>query len=191
MDMSQKKPEKGAIERLLERERGPWLRADQIKPGDTVTITDITLDETTFERPYLIVEGTLKDGTQTRVRLSAQNVKRIAETLGTSEAAWIGHRIEAVSIESYPGLAKKRGVPEVKGIIWRGVKTTPAILDEEVKGFLMAHASQIGPDIPGPASNIKPEILMEAKRRGLIDLFEIKGRQMYILTEAGKRLTEA
>ncbi|MEM4727470.1 MAG: hypothetical protein QXD04_04375 [Candidatus Bathyarchaeia archaeon] len=143
----------------------------------------------TRNRPYLVVEGKLR-GETVMVRLSAQNVKRIAESLGMDEAGWIGHRIEAVSVESYPGLAKKRGVPEVRGVIWRGVKTSPELLDQKLTAFLKIHAEQIGADIPAPASQVEPEVIEEAARRGLIETFEVKGKRMYILTEAGKRLTK-
>ncbi|MEM4727469.1 MAG: hypothetical protein QXD04_04370 [Candidatus Bathyarchaeia archaeon] len=40
----------GAIKRLIEGQKGPWLRADQVRPGDTITIEKLSLDETTFER---------------------------------------------------------------------------------------------------------------------------------------------
>jgi hypothetical protein len=184
----------GLVKRFLEKASGQWLTADRVQAGDRVLIRKLSVDETSFERPYLIVDGVLRrTGEEVRVRLGSRAVQRVAEVLGSDEAGWVGHELEVVGIESYPGLAKKRGVAEAKGILWKGVKAqAPAGLSEAVlQGFLRAHVEQIGGDVPGLASNVEPDVLAEAERRGLVELLEVKGRRMYLLTEEGRRLAEA
>lgn len=181
----------GLIKRFLEKAAGQWLTADRVQAGDRVLVRRLSVDES-FERPYLVADGILRrTGEEVRVRLGPRAVQRIAETLGADEAGWVGHELEVVAIESYPGLAKKRGVAEARGILWRGVKAAaPAALDPQVRGFIRAHAEQIGADLPGLAQNVEAEVLAEAERRGLVELFEVKGRRMYLLTEAGRKLAE-
>jgi len=110
---------KSLIERFLESAGGPWIRADRVSIGDKVSIEDVTLDEETFDRPYIVVSGIFdRTGEPVKVRLGVKNVKRIAKTLGTDERKWIGCKIEVIDIEEYPGLGQK-------GILWKGVPRRP------------------------------------------------------------------
>jgi hypothetical protein len=171
------------VKRFLEKAGGPWIRAESVKPGDTVSIRNVSLDEESFDRPYLVVDGVLdRTGEQVRVRLGGQNVNRIVQDLGTDEAGWVGHRLQVVSVEFYPGLGRK-------GILWKGVRTQgPAPIQEaELRAFLRTHVEEVGADIPGLASNVDPNVLAEAERRGFVELLEVRGKRMYMLTEAGKR----
>ncbi len=105
------------VRRFLKESGGPWIRAENVTVGATVTIEKVELDEQTFDRPYIVVTGVYDPtGENVKVRLGVKNVQRIVETLGDDESKWIGHKLEVISIETYKGLGRK-------GILWRGVKT--------------------------------------------------------------------
>jgi hypothetical protein len=176
----------GLIERFLEKAGGPWIRADNVKPGDTVTIRNVSLDEESFDRPYIVIDGTLdRTGEQVKVRLSQQNVNRIIQDLGRKEAGWIGHKLQVLSIENYPGLGRR-------GVLWKGLRAEGfgKVLEPQLRSFLKAHLDTLGPKIPGPVERVEPEVVAEAERLGLIKTFEHEGMRWYLLTESGRKMAE-
>jgi len=108
------------IEKFLSKAKGPWLRADNCKVGDKLKIiSEPTIDEQTFGRPYLICDVVLeRTGEQFKLRMGPKNVTRIAETLGKDEKDWVGAELEVISIEDYSNLGRKglllRGIPKVE-----------------------------------------------------------------------------
>ncbi len=117
------------IKKFLETAGGPWIRADNCVVGDRLKITSTpTIDEKTFDRPYLICDVVLqRTGEQFKLRLGPRNVARIAETLGTDEKNWLNAELEVISIETYPGLGRKGLL--FKGVPQRRVELSPQVLD--------------------------------------------------------------
>lgn len=109
------------VDEYLKTASGNWMRAENVRVGDKIKIlTEPSIDDKTFDRPYLILTGLLiRTGEQFGIRLGTKNVKRIAETLGKTN--WKDKNILVISIEDYPGLGRK-------GILFRGdapTKTQP------------------------------------------------------------------
>jgi len=123
------------IEKFLSKAGGPWIRADNCKVGDKLKIiSKPTIDEQTFDRPYLICDVVLeRTGEQFKLRLGPKNVARIAEVLSTDENKWVGAELEVISIENYPGLGKKglllRGVPKSEQKKLSGEALSPQAVD--------------------------------------------------------------
>jgi len=119
--------EKSVVRRFLREAGSLWLRAEHVKEGDRVFVERVDLDEESWDRPYIVVTGTLERlGEVVKVRLGVKNVQRIVETLGDDERGWIGNFLEVIGTESYKGLGRR-------GILWRGmkveVKLSPATLN--------------------------------------------------------------
>jgi hypothetical protein len=101
------------IEDYLASAGGQWCKVENTAVGDAVLIQEVYLDDTTYDKPYIVGVGTHEPSGETRkVRLSVSNVKRIYEVLGR-ESDWVGNRIRCLAHQPYPGLSKS-------GILWTG-----------------------------------------------------------------------
>ena len=103
----------------IEKGGGSWAKASNVKSGATVTVESVYLDDESFEgQSYVIVNGTYDPtGEDVKVRLGIQNLRRVVESLGDSEAAWIGKKLTVLGFADYPGLGSR-------GILWGAVKPT-------------------------------------------------------------------
>ncbi len=106
------------VDTYLENAGGNFLSVKNCPSGTVLTISKVFLDEETFDKPGIVCEGTV-DGEETSARLSASNVKRIVETLGSDDKKWIGKQIQCLGHMDYPGLGKK-------GLLWGGAGGTAA-----------------------------------------------------------------
>jgi len=121
--MSEKK---NIIKEYLASASGLWVKADSVRPGEKILIHDsvrpgekiliqaVTLDDKSFDKPYIVVHGVNAAGDDVRVRLGVKNVARVVETLGDDESRWVGNYLEVLTTEMYPGVG-------ARGILWRGV----------------------------------------------------------------------
>lgn len=168
------------IERYLENAGGPWIRAERVKVGDTVTIERVDLDDESFDRPYIVLDGVYDPtGEAVKVRLGVKNVRRIAKSLGTDERRWVGQKIEVIDIEEYKGLGQK-------GILWRGLipvkrpSKMSSILEEpgsqpglETLEWLQSRRALINSNIPISGTewnNMPPVVKRELERFGLVEM---------------------
>jgi len=109
----------GIVERFLIEGGGDFATSENTPVGSEIAIVHVYFDNTTYpENPAIVVNGTKSDGADIKVRLSKQNVARIAKVLSQNENAWIGNKLKATTHQYYPGLSKT-------GIIWDGVKGSP------------------------------------------------------------------
>jgi len=150
------------VERFLIEGGGDFATSENTPVGSEIAIVHVYFDNTTYpENPAIVVNGTKSDGADIKVRLSKQNVARIAKVLSQNENAWIGNKLKATTHQYYPGLSKT-------GIIWDGVKgsplptqlpTKPALppapqsLDEKMKAWLTENQGIIGLAIPSTVYN--------------------------------------
>jgi len=148
----------GVIKKYKSEAGGLWVRADLVQVGDTVTIQKVGLDPTTFDRPYVVVDGTFdRTGEAAKVRLGVKNVNRVSEVLGDEDEGWIGQKLKVISIESYPGLGRK-------GILWTGVQARmpgvrgglPPNVSQNTKTWLRYNEALIGKNVPDVIFNIIP-----------------------------------
>lgn len=103
------------IRDYIENAGGNFLTTKNTKADDIVTIQSVWLDDETFDKSYIVVDGVYdKTGEECNVRLGVQNLERIAETLGDDEATWPGQKIQCIGQQKYPGLG-------TKGLLWRGI----------------------------------------------------------------------
>jgi len=109
--MSEKK---NIIKEYLASASGLWVKADSVRPGEKILIQAVTLDDKSFDKPYIVVHGMNAAGDDVRVRLGVKNVARVVETLGDDESRWVGNYLEVLTTEMYPGVG-------ARGILWRGV----------------------------------------------------------------------
>ena len=101
------------IENFLASAGGQWCNVDNTAVGDSVLIQEVYLDDTTYDKPYIVAVGIHDPSGETRkVRLGVSNVKRVYEVLGR-ESDWDGNRMRCLAHQSYPGLSKK-------GLLWSG-----------------------------------------------------------------------
>jgi len=104
------------VKEFIERSGSTFLNTDNSKTGDLVEIMKVSLDSTTFDKPYIVVDGVLQRTNEACcVRLGVQNLKRIAEDLGVNENDWTGNCLRVLAFQEYAGLGKK-------GILWGGKK---------------------------------------------------------------------
>ena len=120
------------IEKYLESAGGNFLNVKNCPTGTILSITAMHLDEETFDSAAIVCTGTSSiNNEETNARLSAANVKRIAESLGTDEIKWIGQRIQCLGHMDYPGL-------NAKGLLWGGVlQTAPVTPAETVQSIIV------------------------------------------------------
>ncbi len=104
------------IEEYLKKASGKFLKADDVKDGDTLSIDKLHEDSETWDTAYIIVEGIFsQSGEERTARLAVQNVERVIAVLGKDETRWIGNNLEVIGTANYKGLGQK-------GILWRGQK---------------------------------------------------------------------
>ena len=106
---------KSLIEERLEEAEGMFVTADNVEEDDEFEILDVTLDKSTFEKPYINCQVKDKNGDEATVRLGVQNLRRITEKLGTDEKEWIGHKLVVLGTQFYKGVNQT-------GILWKGKK---------------------------------------------------------------------
>jgi len=103
------------VREYIEKGGGNFLTTKNCKVDATVTIKAVSLDEETFDKSYVVVNGIYDpSGEECNVRLGVQNLKRIAENLGDDETTWVNKKLECIGTQDYPGLGQK-------GLLWRGV----------------------------------------------------------------------
>jgi len=106
------------IKKYIEEGGGNFLNAQNCVDRATVTIKSVKLDDETFDKSYIVINGTYDlTGTECNVRLGIQNVNQIAKDLGEDENTWINKQIEMIGTREYKGLGRK-------GLLWRGLKTS-------------------------------------------------------------------
>jgi len=110
-----KKPKMSLIENYKKNAGGSWLKAETVKDGMKVKLSEVWLDSETFDKAYICVKGVIATGEEVQVRLGIQNVNRVSEVLGDDDKTWIGNYLECIGTQSYPGM-------NAKGILWRGQK---------------------------------------------------------------------
>lgn len=190
------------IDKYLKQASGNWIKASNVQVGDQLQIEEPpTLDDQSFDKPYLVLEVTLKrTGEKYNLRLGTKNVARIVETLGTSEQSWTGNLLEVLSIENYPGLGQK-------GVLFRGVKAAKqATIPTETVKFPGSPIQGTGEPSLGAVlvirqvdtmvkegismslgdwnRYVKPEVQKELLLLGLVE--ELGGR--FIFTEKAKKV---
>lgn len=127
------------VEEYLKQAGGNWLRAEHVQIGDKLEILDEGfIDDKTFDRPYLIFKvRLLRTGEEYQLRLGPKNVRRIADSFGsTNTAEWKGKKLEVISIEEYRGLGQR-------GILLRGVIESSGILSDKTIEFLQSQKDMI------------------------------------------------
>ena len=103
------------VDEYLKKGGGNWAKVTNMTPGATITIKSTYLDDTTFEKPYIIVVGIYDPtGEEVQVRLGIQNIKRIVEVLGKDERMWIHKKLSVLGFQDYPGLGNR-------GILWGAI----------------------------------------------------------------------
>lgn len=108
----------GIVRRYIEEGGGNFLTVKNCKIEATVSIEAISLDDETFDKSYIIVDGIYDPtGEECRIRLGVQNLERIAEVLGDDETIWPGQKLVCIGTQKYPGLG-------TRGLLWSGRKTT-------------------------------------------------------------------
>jgi len=106
----------GIVRKYIEEGGGNFLTVKNCKIGNAVSIEAISLDDETFDKSYIIVDGLFDPtGEECRVRLGVQNLERIAEVLGDDETTWPGQKLTCIGTQRYPGLG-------TRGLLWSGVK---------------------------------------------------------------------
>ena len=100
------------VDESLKKGSENWAKATNVAVGATITIKSTYLDDTTFDKPYIVVVGIYDPtGEEIQVRLGIQNIKRIAEILGRNEQAWIHKKLNVLGYQDYPGLGNR-------GVLW-------------------------------------------------------------------------
>jgi hypothetical protein len=108
------------IREYIESAGGNFLTTKNCKIGTTVNITSIHLDDETFDKSYIVVDGVVDpSGEECSVRLGVQNLERITETIGDDENKWPGQKLECIGTQKYPGLG-------TTGLLWRGLNVLQA-----------------------------------------------------------------
>ena len=106
----------GLVKRYIEEGGGNFATVKNTTMDATVTIKAVSLDDETFDKSYIIVDGIYDpSGEDCKVRLGIQNLERIAEALGDDEATWPGKKLVCIGTQKYPGLG-------TAGLLWGGVK---------------------------------------------------------------------
>ncbi len=106
----------GIIDEYLKKAGGKFVKADDVKDGDRLTIDKIWEDSETWDTLYILIEGVFSQTGEIRVaRLAIQNVERVVEVLGKDETKWIGNNLRVLGTAIYPGLGSK-------GVLWTGEK---------------------------------------------------------------------
>ncbi len=121
------------IDKFLEDAGGNFLNVKNCPSGTVLTITAVYRDDDTFDSSAIICTGKSSiDNEETNARLSASNVKRILESLGSDDTKWVGQEIQCIGHMDYPGL-------NAKGLLWGGVvqTATPAAPVETVKSIIV------------------------------------------------------
>lgn len=117
----------GIVKKYIEEGGGNFLTVKNTAIDATVTIKSVSLDDETFDKSYIVINGTYDlSGEECNVRLGVQNLQRIAENLGEDETTWPEKKLVCIGTQTYPGLG-------TKGLLWRGVppgsKAEPASVD--------------------------------------------------------------
>ena len=106
----------GIVRRYIEEGGSNFLTAKNCAIDATVTIKSVSLDDETFDKSYVIIEGIYDlSGDECNVRLGVQNLERITEVLGDDEQTWPDCKIICIGTQTYRSLG-------TKGLLWRGVK---------------------------------------------------------------------
>jgi hypothetical protein len=187
---------------------GEWLRPSDLKDGDILTIADEgtvrSASETPFGREVFEIRVRLPGGEEKVWTMNLTTQRRLIDAWGKDTRSWVGRKVRVqLQQQNVRGIVKTviygtpvaGAEPAAKAPSAPSAQEAPRppgkVPEIQLRGFLKAHADQIGAEIPGPASSIEPEVLAEAEALGLIETFEVKGKKMYLLTEEGKKLAEA
>ncbi len=197
------KQKMGVIDEYLKKAGGKFLKADNVKEGDRLTIDKLWEDSETWDTLYILIEGTFSQTGEPRIaRLAVQNVERVVEVLGNDETRWIGNNIRVLGTAIYPGLGSK-------GILWTGekkvvqaeiAKTAPTSIDattplteppdltglthKETISWLKTYNVFSGMEIPEAIWNaISTDVKSELAMRRLITR---KNEKPYLHEDAGK-----
>ena len=101
-------------------ETGVWIRADEVKEGDTFIVHGRgEIDSDTFDRSYLVLPVVYRDE-ERMLRIGVRNAERIRKAFGPNTTQWVGRDIKVTAVEIVPGLTKQRGV-STKRMILDGV----------------------------------------------------------------------
>jgi len=74
-----------------------WLKADDVKEGDLITITgehiERSAEETPFGRPTIEIPVRLPDGREKRWTMNKTTLKRLMGAWGNDTATWINKKV--------------------------------------------------------------------------------------------------
>ena len=149
------------IREYIESAGGNFLTTKNCKIGTTVTITSIHLDDETFDKSYIIVDGVVDpSGEECNVRLGVQNLERITETIGDDETKWPGQKLECIGTQKYPGLG-------TTGLLWRGLNVLQGRPPERARAI--SEGAEKVMIIIGKILTARPQLTMEAVKKLLED----------------------
>ena len=158
------------ISDYIEKAGSNFLTVKNCPVGTILTITGITLDEETFDKPYVILAGTVPSfEDEVNYRCGVGNLKRIAEAFGEAEKQWIGKQIECIAHQDYPGL-------QSRGLLWRGL----------VAGASSAPSGPAMGDIIGKIMVANPQMTAKAVKK-LIDA-EVKKAEGLLTEDAAAHI---
>lgn len=117
--MGKKKGKKlSMIEQYMEDAGGSFITAGKegtdVEEGQEYQIKAVTLDEESFDKPYINVAVDDR-GDDAVIRLGSKNLTRVIKKLGSNEKDWIGNFLRVLDTEYYDGLGKY-------GILWTARK---------------------------------------------------------------------
>lgn len=93
-----------------------------IHEGEVLEIIEGGYIDNRFGRPQLVI-SVKHNGAERKLRLSSQNLRRIAAEYGSETSKWVGKKLKVVAIRWYRGLG-------VEGLILKPVTQNNRVFEE-------------------------------------------------------------
>jgi len=169
----------GIVKRYIEEGGGNFMTAKNCAIDATVTIRSVKLDDETFDKSYIVIDGIYDpSGEECQVRLGVQNLERIAEVIGDDETTWAGKKLVCIGTQKYPGLG-------TSGLLWSGVKAAQkeVVPSADVVGDIVNKILAAKPDMTKNAV-MK---LIEAEKAKAAGLLTVEAAAYLVASDLGVR----